>query len=172
MMKYFAIIIVVSLVLIALRLAVRSGAADLDSQQTKRRFFGIPVAEQITIRDLPNQLTRLVNGQTEFQFLGIHSNGTDCIYLMYENDTFNIDYEAMSEDQIPYLDRLKDYAKTKQIKTTTTTYSNAPHYESDNTAPVIQLKTNADLENAVEIARDIQIGVFGNNEDTVYEVVP
>ena len=172
MMKYFTIIIVVSLVLIALRLAVRSGAADSGSQQTKRRFFGIPVAEQITIRDLPNQLTRLVNGQTEFQFLGIHSDGTDCIYLMYENDTFNIDYEAMSEDQIPYLDRLKDYAKTKQIKTTTTTYGNAPHYESDNTAPVIQLKTNADLENAVEIARDIQIDVFGNNEDTVYEVVP
>jgi len=143
-----------------------------DSKKGKRTLFEMPVAESITISHLPDQLTRLVNGQTEFEFIGIHSNGTDCIYLTYENDAFNIDYEAMSEDQLPFIKRLKDYAETKQIQTAMTTYGNDPHYKSSGTAPVLQLKINADLESAVGIARDIETNVFNNSDDTVYEVVP
>ena len=147
-------------------------AVDSNSKKVKRTLLGIPVAESITISDLPGQLTRLVNGETEFEFIGIHSNGTDCIYLVYENNAFNIDYEAMAEDQIPFIKRLKDYAETKQIKTAMTTYGNDPHYEVAGAAPVLQLKTNADLNGAVEIARDIQASVFNNTDDTLYEVVP
>ena len=171
-MKYFAIITVVSLVLIALWLAAHTGKTDSKRQEKKRRGLEMPVADNITIRDLPAQLTRLANGQTEYEFLGIHTNGTDCIYLMYYNNMFNIDYEAMTTDQVPYIERLKDYAETNKIDAMMTTYGNSPHYESDATAPVLQLKTNADLKTVVEIARDIQIVRFGNSEETVYEVVP
>jgi hypothetical protein len=177
MSKFVALSILLSLVgLIALfsfaLLARPRTAVDSNPKKAKRTFLGMPVAESITINDLPDQLTRLVNGQTEFEFIGIHSNGTDCIYLMYENNTFNIDYEAMSEDQLPFIKRLKDYAETKQIRTAMTTYGNDPHYDAAGTAPVLQLKMNADLKSVVEIARDIEANVFNNTNDTLYEVVP
>ena len=44
-------------------------------------------------------------------FTGICANGVDCIYFMQDNGKFYIDFEAMSKDQLPYLDTLKQFAK-------------------------------------------------------------
>ena len=177
MFNYFVIIISLTLFgLVAIGVFWRiafSGTADLEKQLGKRHFFGIPVAEKITMSDLPDQLTRLANGQTEFDFLGIHSNGTDCIYLMYDDFLFNIDFEAMAGDQVPYIERLKRFADSRQIETSMLTYGNEPHFNSSKPAQVLRLEINANnIEKAVEIARDIQIEVFDNTNDTVYEVVP
>jgi hypothetical protein len=46
------------------------------------------IAKQITIDKLAEELTRLKDGKTEFDFFGITSNGTDCIYFIKDGDKF------------------------------------------------------------------------------------
>ena len=130
------------------------------------------LARTITINDLSEHLTMLANGQTEYPCVGIHSGGADCIYFRCEDGMFNIDFEVMTKEQLPYIDQLENYAKERQIRTATTTYGTSPNEKFADTAPVLQLITNSDLESTVEIARDIQANVFGNTDDTIYEVVP
>ena len=62
----------------------------------------IQVAERIKMKELQRALLELQSGKTEFQFIGITSNGIDCIYFVFENERFNIEFEAMESDQLPY----------------------------------------------------------------------
>ena len=71
----------------------------------------IPVAAQITMDKLPGVLKNVKAGRTEYDFTGICANGVDCIYFMQDNGKFYIDFEAMSKDQLPYLNTLKQFAK-------------------------------------------------------------
>ncbi len=43
--------------------------------------------EEIDIYPSDETLTKLKNGQTEYEFIGITSNGIDCIYFIYEKVT-------------------------------------------------------------------------------------
>jgi len=117
-------------------------------------------------------LTKLQNGQSEFDFVGITSNGIDCIYFMPEKDRFNIDFEVVAKDQLPYVDKLKVFAEANKFKTSVTTYGNKPNFQSGKPAPVIHLKTNSSVEEVAKLAEKIQSEVFRNNRDTVYEIVP
>jgi hypothetical protein len=130
------------------------------------------MAEKMKIDRLQQALTKLKNEQTEFNFIGITSNGVDCIYFMHENGKFNLDFEAMGEDQIPYIDKLRDFANSNNFKSSMTTYNNEPHYKSDKPAPVIHIETNASLEEMTKLGERIQSEIFKNNKDTVYEIVP
>jgi hypothetical protein len=132
----------------------------------------IPVAERIKIDGLRNALTKLKNGQTEYKFIGITSNGIDCIYFMYENGIFNIEFEAMLENQLPYIEKLKDFANSNKFKNFMKTYNNTPKYNSDKPAPVLRIETNSSLDSATELGEKIEREIFGNNKETVYEVVP
>jgi len=132
----------------------------------------IPVAERIKIDGLRNALTKLKNGQTEYKFIGITSNGIDCVYFMYENDVFNIEFEAMTEDQLPYIEKLKDFANSNKFKNLMKTYNNKPKYNSDKPAPVIRIETNSSLESTADLGEKIESEIFGNNKETVYDVVP
>ncbi len=60
-------------------------------------------AEQIKIDGLKVALNKLKNGQTKYEFIGITSNGVDCIYFVYENGNFNLELEAITKDQITYI---------------------------------------------------------------------
>jgi len=133
-----------------------------------RRF----VAKQIKISQLSEQLELLRKGKTGFDFLGIHSSGVDCIYFAVTNEKFNIEFEAMAEDQIPFIEKLKEYARSKGFSCSVTTYGNKPHYNSSKEAPVVQIATKTNLAETVRIANEIQKAIFGNNDETVYEVVP
>lgn len=128
-------------------------------------------AKQIRITELNEQLGLLKQNKTEFDFIGITSNGIDCIYFMKDNDTFQIDYEAMIESQIPYIEALKTFASQNGYEVQMTTYGNKPQYNSPQ-APVLKIITNSDLEETVAIGQKIQKTIFKNNIDTVYEVVP
>ena len=86
------------------------------------------IAKQITITQLDKELELCKAGKTEYDFIGIHSRGVDCIYFMQSKDKFNIDFEAMLETQIPYIEKLKEYAESKGFQYKMTTYGNQPHY--------------------------------------------
>jgi len=130
------------------------------------------IAKRITINELEGQLTLLQKGKTEFDFIGITSNGIDCIYFVKEGNNFQLEFEAMGADQLPYIDSLKEYAGTNAIKYVETTYGNKPQYNSNEPAPVIRLLINANLADASSIGQDIEFNMFGNNSSTVYDVVP
>ena len=39
-------------------------------------------------------------------------------------------------------------------------------------APVLHIETNTNLTETVKIGEEIENGIFGNNSETIYEVVP
>lgn len=130
------------------------------------------VAKQISISQLDKELELLKAGKTEFNFIGINSNGDDCIYFMKNNDKFNIEFEAMAETQIPYIEKLKEYADSKGFQHRMTTYGNKPNNNSVKQAPVLHIETNTDISETVKIEYEIENSIFGNNSETKYEVVP
>ena len=132
----------------------------------------IQMAEQIKIGQLRNALEKLKNGKTEFDFIGITSNGVDCIYFIYENEKFDIDFEAMTAEQIPYIEKLKRFADDNSYKTEMTVYGNKRNDKPTETAPVIHIETNLNIDDVSVLGTKIQNEVFGNNQETVYDVVP
>ena len=130
------------------------------------------MAEKIKINELRNSLLKLQNGKTEFNFIGITSNGIDCIYFMPEKGKFNIDFEVMVEEQKPYLEKLKQFANSNNYKFILTTYNNKPKYLSSGPATVIKIIVDANLDEINRIGIKIENEVFNNNFETIYEVVP
>jgi len=130
------------------------------------------IAKQITVAQLDKELELLRTGKTEFDFIGITSNGDDCIYFVKSSNKFNIEFEAMAETQIPYIEKLKEYADSKRFRHQMTTYGNSPLYNTAKHAPVLQIETNTDISETVKIGEEIQSLIFGNNSETKYDVVP
>ena len=130
------------------------------------------IAKQITISQLDKELELLKEGKTEFDFIGITSNGIDCIYFMKCEDKFNIGFEAMTEEQVLFIDKLKEYAKNKGFQHKMATYGNKPHYQSVKEAPVIVIETNTILSETAKLGEEIENIIFGNNIETRYDVVP
>ena len=131
------------------------------------------IAKQITIAQLDKELELLRAGKTEeFDFFGITSNGDDCIYFVRNNDKFNIEFEAMAETQIPFIEKLKEYANSKGFRHIMTTYGNKPLYNSVKQAPVLKIETNTNISETTKIGEEIQNSIFGNNGETKYDVVP
>ena len=92
---------------------------------------------------------------------------------MQENGKFYIDFEAMSKEQLTYLDSLKQFAKEHNYPIVETTYNNTPvDYRHLKYAPVLSLKVNADIDSIVKVGKQIEQTIFRNNERTVYEIVP
>lgn len=133
----------------------------------------IPVAAQITIDKLPDVLRNVQAGKTDYDFIGICSNGVDCIYFVQENGKFYIDFEAMGKEQLPYIDTLKQFAKEHNYPIVETTYNNTPvDYEHLKYAPVISLKVHADIDSIVKVGSQIEQTIFKNSDRTIYEIVP
>ena len=147
-----------------------SGKKTDDKINTNKQIT--QMAEQIKITGLQKALEKLKNRQTEFDFIGITSNGVDCIYFVQENDKFNLEFEAMTSEQLPYLNKLKDFAVSNNYKTELTTYNNKPNYKSDSPAPVIRIETNLPLQEMAKFGEKVQSEIFKNNQETIYDIVP
>ncbi|UOV00004.1 hypothetical protein MUU74_08615 [Chryseobacterium daecheongense] len=120
-------------------------------------------AKQIMIRDLHEQLILLHQNKTEFEFIGINSNGDDCIYFAKEGQNYNIEYEAVEKTQLPYFEKIKSFASRNNYS-----YSE----KINNGIPYLIVHTNTGIDQTIKLAEQIQIEIFGNNENTVYEIVP
>lgn len=133
----------------------------------------ITEAASITIDRLPDVLKSVQTGLSEYDFAGICSNGVDCIYFVLENGKFVIEYEAMSKDQLPYMERLMLFAAERGYHAVETTYNNTPaDYDNLKYAPVLSIKVNADLDSIAKIGKEIEQTIFSNDDRTVYDVVP
>ena len=132
----------------------------------------LTMSKRIKISELKNTLLQLQGGHTEYNFIGITSNGIDCIYFVYENGKFNLEFEAMIEEQKPFIDKIKEYAALNSYKFLMTTYNNRPEYKSTSPAPVVRLETNSTIDQINQMGIDIQSKVFKNSTETVYEIVP
>ena len=130
------------------------------------------MAEQTKISGLENTLERLKKGELEYDFFGLTSNGTDCLYFVYENNGFNIEYEVMTENQKQYFQQLKQYCLENDIRVVETTYQNQPQYNDTKYAPVLRLEINSTLEQADKLGRTLMSTIFNNDNDTQYDIVP
>jgi hypothetical protein len=137
---------------------------------TLQQHYLIP--QKIKIDGLKNVLLALKNEQTKYSFIGITSNGIDCIYFVYEDDLFDVEFEAMGSEQLPYIEIMKKFAMTNKFAFQIKTYNNKPQYISDIPAPVIRIVTKFSLDKMVEFGEKIQKEVFKNDRSTVYEIVP
>lgn len=141
--------------------------------QSKREDYKSEASvKEITIGGLKNELIKLKEGKSGFDVTGITSNGTDCIYFINNGDKFNIEFEAMTADQVQFLKKLKAFAEAHGFKTLNTSNKKKPLYETDEFAPVLRILTNSSLDETVVIAEKIQLHVFGNTKNTTYDVVP
>lgn len=131
----------------------------------------IQTATQIKISQLAEVLQLLQDGKTEYDFFGITSNGIDCIYFVREGKNFQVEFEAMAKDQIPFIEKLKTFATQNGFGIEMISYGNKAHYGAD-PAPVIRIITHSNLEKTTEIGQKIQKEVFNNNAETIYDVVP
>lgn len=142
-------------------------------------FFGcgnktenfIQRVKQIEIAQLGGELKLLEQNKTEFDFIGITSNGIDCIYFVKDSGKFQIEFEAMTDQQMPYINKLKTFATQNGFEIQMTTYGNKPQHEAKE-APVLKIITNSNLEKTVEIGKKIQMDIFNNQMETKYDVVP
>jgi hypothetical protein len=148
------------------------GQTENKPKEQTQNLNPMPRAEQIKISDLKSVLTRLQNKQLEFDFFGITSNGIDCIYFVPDNNLYAIEFEIMTEDQKPWLDKLKVFAQQNNYKTVMTTYNNQPHYKSSEPAPVLRIEIKSNLDQTAIIGHNIMTQIFGNNVQTTYDVVP
>lgn len=147
----------------------KSASADTDTVKVPE----VQYAEQITIDKLPSVLERLKNRQTEFDFFGICSNPVACIYFMQENGKFYIDYEAITADQRPYLDRIRQYALKQGYRVVETTYGNRPiDYDDMEQAPVISMRIDTDIDSIAKAGKQLMQTIFCDNDSTLYDIVP
>ncbi|SHE62294.1 hypothetical protein [Chryseobacterium sp. OV279] len=123
----------------------------------------IKVARQIKMSGLYEELILLSQDKTEFDFIGITSNSYDCLYFKKEGNNYNIEFEAVEKTQIPYFEKIKSFA----IRNNYTFVE-----EANDGMPYLMIKTNTDIEQTIQLARHIQNELFGNNENTVYDIVP
>jgi len=130
------------------------------------------VARQIQLGELESVMTQLSYGKLEYEFFGIHSNGVDCIYFSENNGKINIEFEVMSNEQKPYVEKLTSFADENGYKITKMTYGNQPLYSDLKEAPVYKIELNTNKKIATEVGIEIMKTVFHNNETTIFEVVP
>ncbi len=70
----------------------------------------------------------------------------NCLFSNFISNSRYIDFEAMSKEQLPYLDSLKQFAKEHGYPIVETTYNNTPvDYDHLQYAPVLSLKVNTDM---------------------------
>lgn len=121
------------------------------------------IAKQIQIYQLPKELKLFLENKTDFDFIGIYSKGYDCIYFTKNGDHLNIEYEAVEESQISYYEKMKQFAFQNNFKIEEETNKNVPY---------LKINTNTSLNETFRLAKEIQHTIFGNSDDTKYDIVP
>ncbi len=109
----------------------------------------------------------------EYDFFGICSSPVACIYFMQDDGKFYIDYEAIGADQLPYLDKIRQYAVEQGYRVDDTTYGNTPiDFDSPAQAPVLSLRVDTDINSIAKVGARLMQKVFHNTDTTLYDIVP
>lgn len=132
----------------------------------------LEMTEHIKIDGLKDELIGVFSGNDVYEFIGISSNGVDCLYFPYKNGKFNIEFEILSAEQKPYGEKLKAFAKSKGLKVIMTSYRRKEYYKTEDAKNVIHIEANTDINTISLLAKEIETKVFGNDKEVVYDVVP
>jgi hypothetical protein len=92
--------------------------------------------------------------------------------LVDNNGNTIIEFEAMVNEQKPYIDKIKEFGKSNGYQVTMTTYGNKPRYEDLKEAPVVKIESNLDTKSATEFGKRIMKEIFNCSESTEFDVVP
>lgn len=125
--------------------------------------ISVKIAKKIKMSDLHEQLTLFSQNKTEFDFIGIYSNGDDCLYFKKDGNQFNIEFEAVEKSHLSNFEKIKNFATKNNYAFTE---------EMNRDIPCLTIKMNTNIDQTVHVARHIQNQIFGNNENTTYEIVP
>ncbi len=139
--------------------SVKKFATNTGTEKRRDRF----TAKQIQLDDLAEELNLLLEGKTDFNFIGITANEYDSLFFVRNDQNFNIEFRALKKIQLPYLQLLEDFASKNNIMFET---------EKLDRIPYLSLKTNTSITETVDLAKLIQKEVFGNNDNTIYKVIP
>lgn len=121
------------------------------------------IAKQIQIEELGEELTLLREGKTDFDFIGITANGYDCLFFVTNNQNFNLEFRAFDAVQIPYLEKFKEFVAENSFQF---------DIEIVDKTPYLSINTNSTIPETVDLAKRIQVEIFGNTGNTKYTVVP
>lgn len=83
--------------------------------------------------------------------------------LQKTGNDLNIEYEAVTESQVPFYHKLKSFAFTNNFKVEEIANEGVPY---------LKIKTNTSIEETFLLAKKIQQDIFGNNDETKYDIVP
>lgn len=139
--------------------SVKTIGKNTGSEKRRDRF----TAKQIQLDDLGEELNLVLEGKTDFNFTGINANGYDSFFFVRNDQNFNLEFRALKKIQLPYLELLEKFASKNNIKFET---------EKLDRIPYLSLKTNTSIPETVDLAKRIQKEVFGNNDRTLYKVIP
>ena len=139
--------------------SVKTFGRNTGTEKRRDRF----TATQIQLEKLAEELQRVLEGKTDFNFIGINANGYDILFFVKNDQNFDLEFRALKKIQLPYLEIFEKFASKNNIKFETKTLDRIPY---------LSLKTNTSIPETVELAKRIQKEIFGNTTATIYNIVP
>lgn len=139
--------------------SVKSFSTNTSTEKRKDRF----TPKHIQLDELSEELNLVLEGKTEFNFIGIKANGYDSLFFVRNDQNFNLEFRALKKIQLPYLQLLEEFASKNHIKFET---------EKLDRIPYLSIKTNTSITETVDLAKRIQKEIFGNNDSITYTVIP
>lgn len=139
--------------------SVKTFATNTGTEKRRDRF----TAKQIQLDELAEELNLVLEGKTDFNFIGITANEYDSLFFVRNDRNFNVEFRALKKIQLPYLELLEQFASKNNINFET---------EKLDRIPYLNLKTNTSITETVHLAKRIQKEIFGNNDSTLYKVIP
>ena len=139
--------------------SIKTFGRNTGTEKRRDRF----TAKKIQLDDLAEELNLVLEGKTDFNFIGITANEYDSLFFVRNDQNFNLEFRALKKIQLPYLQLLEQFASKHNIKFET---------EKLDRIPYLSLKTNTSITETVDLAKRIQKEIFGNNDSTIYKVIP
>lgn len=139
--------------------SVKTLGTNSGKEKRRDRF----TAKKIQLDELAEELQRVLEGKTDFNFIGINANGYDILFFVKNDQNFDLEFRALKKIQLPYLEIFEKFASKNNIKFETKTLDRIPY---------LSLKTNTSIPETVELAKRIQKEIFGNTTATIYNIVP
>ena len=139
--------------------SVKTFGRNTGTEKRRDRF----TAKQIQLDELAEELNLVLEGKTNFNFIGITANGYDSLFFVRNNQNFNVEFRALKKIQLPYLEPLEQFASKSNIDFET---------EKLDRIPYLRIKTNTGITETVDLAKRIQKEIFKNTNSTIYKVIP
>lgn len=139
--------------------SVKTFGTNTGTEKRRDRF----TVKQIQLDELADELNLVLEGKTDFNFIGITANGYDSLFFVRNDQNFNLEFRALKKIQLPYLELLEEFASKHNIKFET---------EKLDRIPYLRIKTNTGITETVDLAKRIQKEIFKNTNSTIYKVIP